>query len=98
MAGVVAAVEVDEMLEDERIRGSLEVAMFGEIGGGGGGGRRDGDGDGEGMWDGTRGGTRAGLEAAGGWRRTAGVWSETERGSLAAKAERAEPVRRRDRQ
>lgn len=31
-------------------------------------------------------------------RKTAGVWSETERGSPAAKVERAEPVRRRERQ
>lgn len=33
-----------------------------------------------------------------GFRKTAGVLSETERGSPAAKVERAEPVRRRERQ
>ncbi|OWM77910.1 hypothetical protein CDL15_Pgr018479 [Punica granatum] len=48
--GVVVAVEEEEMLEEERMWGSLELAMVREIGGAGGGGRREGDG--EGIWDG----------------------------------------------
>lgn len=57
---------------------------------------------GEGMWrwgGGGRGGFMVEVETEEGLRRsTAGVWSETERGSPAAKESSAEPVKRRERQ
>lgn len=76
----------------------MELAIVGEgegegdKGGGGGGG---GEGDG-----GARGGIRlaVGGDGVAGWRRTAVVSSETERGSPAAKVERAAPATRRERQ
>lgn len=86
--------------------GSFEEEMEGEYSGWSGGWgwwRREGDGDGEGMWR-RGGGGRGGfmvvvvVEEEGLRRRTGGVWSETASGSPAAKAERAEPVRLRERQ
>lgn len=71
--------------------------MEGENGGVGVGGWREGGGEGV-----ARGGIAliggVGLVAVGGWRITAGVWSETERDSPAAKAHRAKPVSRSERQ
>lgn len=71
--------------------------------GGDGGGREEGDADGDVMGSFVGGMNAGGLTveaaaAAGVRRRTAGVWCETDSGSPEAKATRAEPVKRSDRQ